>query len=50
LKPDDFASQFALAEVLVQAKQPGKAREVLKKLIKRSPNYPRADALLRSVK
>ena len=50
LKPDDLPLQFALAEALVQSKQPAKAREVLKKLLKCAPNYPGADALLKSIK
>ena len=46
LKPDDLPSQFALAEALVQAKQPAKAREVLKKLLKQSPDYPGAEEVV----
>ena len=50
LKPDDLPSQLALADALVQNKQPAKARDVLKKLLKRSPDYPGADKLLKSIK
>ena len=49
LKPDDLPPQFALAETLVQAKQPAKAREVLEKLLKREPGYPGAKKLLESI-
>ena len=50
LKPDHVPSQFALAEALVLNKQPAKAREVLKKLLKSDPAYPGADTLLKSIK
>ena len=50
LKPDDSKLQLALAETLVQAKQPAKAREVLKRLLKQSPDYPGAKKLLESIK
>jgi cellulose synthase operon protein C len=49
LKPDDFASHYALAEVLVNDKQPAKARDVLKDLLKRKPDYPGAEKLLKSI-
>jgi len=50
LKPDDLKAQLALADVLVQAKQPAKAREVIEKLLKREPDYPGAKKLLESIK
>jgi len=50
LKPDDPQPQFALADALVQAKLPAKAREVVKKLLKQSPGYPGAKKLLESIK
>jgi cellulose synthase operon protein C len=50
LKPDDLPSQFALATVLIENKQPSKARETLARLLKRAPDYPGADALLKSIK
>ena len=50
LKPDDPQPQFALAKVLVEAREPAKAREVLKKLLKQTPDYPGADSLLKSIK
>jgi predicted Zn-dependent protease len=50
LKPDDSKTQLALADALVQAKQPAKAREVLKRLLKREPDHPGAKKLLESIK
>jgi cellulose synthase operon protein C len=50
LKPDDLPSRFALADALVQSKQPAKARGVLEQLLKREPGYPGATALLKSIK
>ncbi len=50
LKPDDFKLQLALAETLVQAKQPAKAREVLGRLLKQSPDYPGAKKLMESIR
>jgi hypothetical protein len=49
LKPDDLASQYALADALVQNKEPAKARDVLKGLLKRKPDYPGAKELLKTV-
>jgi predicted Zn-dependent protease len=49
LRPDDVKLQLALAETLVQAKQTGKAREVLKRLLKQSPECPGAKKLLESI-
>ena len=41
LKPDEPTLQFALAETLVEAKQPAKAREVLERLLKAIARLPR---------
>jgi predicted Zn-dependent protease len=49
LKPDDLALQYGLAEALAESKQPDKAREVLKGLLKRWPDYPGARKLLESI-
>jgi cellulose synthase operon protein C len=49
LKPDDLALQFALADAFVQNKEPGKARDVLKGLLKRKPDYPGAMELMKTI-
>ncbi len=50
LKPNDSKVQLALAETLVEAKQPAKAREVLQRLLKRSPGDHDAKKLLENIK
>jgi cellulose synthase operon protein C len=50
LKPDDPHTQIALADALIHAKQPAKAREVLKRLLQKSPGHSAAEKLLESVK
>ena len=49
-QPDDPQPRFALADALVRAKQPAKAREALEKLLKREPDYPGTKKLLESIK
>lgn len=50
LKPDDSKLPLALAKVLIDAKQPAKAREVLRGLLKKSPDDADARKLLETVK
>ncbi|MBL9123283.1 MAG: tetratricopeptide repeat protein [Planctomycetaceae bacterium] len=49
LAPDKLGWQFGLADALVQAGQPQRAREVLRKLLAADPDYPGADTLLESL-
>ncbi len=50
LKPDDPKTQLALAKALVETKRPAKAREVLRRLLKQSPDHPGARRLLESIR
>jgi tetratricopeptide (TPR) repeat protein len=50
LNPAHLQQRFALADALLQAKQPAKAKKVLEELLRRDPKYPGADALLESLK
>ncbi len=49
LEPTELDRRFALAKAHIQAKQPAKARRVLKALLERDPKYPEAGALLKSL-
>jgi cellulose synthase operon protein C len=49
LKPDDLALRYALADALVHNKEPGKARDVLKGLLKRQADYPGAKEMLKTI-
>jgi tetratricopeptide (TPR) repeat protein len=49
LAPGNLAWRLALADTLVQAKQPDRARTVLEELLKINPEYPGADVLLESL-
>jgi tetratricopeptide (TPR) repeat protein len=49
LKADDYMAHFALADVLIQSKQPAKARQALKRLVAMQPDYPGAVELLESL-
>jgi cellulose synthase operon protein C len=49
LNPGHNQQRFALADALVQARQPAKARKVLEELLRRDPKYPGADTLLESL-
>lgn len=46
LKPGEPTRRLALAETLLQAKQPAKARQVLRELLKLKPDYAEAKELL----
>ncbi len=50
LNPGHLQQRFALADALVQAHQPAKARKVLEELLRRDPKFPGADTLLESLK
>jgi len=50
LKPDDPKTQIALAKTLIDAKQPAKAREVLRRLLQQSPDHTGAKKLLESIR
>jgi cellulose synthase operon protein C len=50
LKPDDSKVQLALAKVLIDANEPARAREVLQRLLKQSPDDPGIKKLLESAK
>jgi tetratricopeptide (TPR) repeat protein len=50
LEPSHLPQRFALADACVQAKQAAKARQALDALLKWSPDYPGAAALLESLK
>jgi len=50
LNPDHLQQRFALADALLQAQQPAKAKKVLEELLHRDPQYPGADTLLESLK
>jgi tetratricopeptide (TPR) repeat protein len=49
LAPEKPQPRFALADAYFQAGQKAKAKEMLKKLLKITPNYPGADVLLESI-
>ncbi len=49
LNPAHLEQRFALADALLQAKQPEKAKKVLEELLKRDPRFPGADTLLESL-
>ena len=49
LNPRHLQQRFALADALVQAHQPAKAKKVLKELLCRDPRFPGADTLLESI-
>jgi tetratricopeptide (TPR) repeat protein len=49
LEPAKPAQRFALAHACIQAKQPAKARAVLKALLELAPDYPGAEALIESL-
>ncbi|MGA2257981.1 MAG: tetratricopeptide repeat protein, partial [Thermoguttaceae bacterium] len=49
LNPADLPQRFALADALLQAKQPAKAKKVLEELLRRDPKFPGADTLLESL-
>ena len=49
LNPANLQQRFALADALVQARQPAKAKKVLEELLRRDPKFPGADTLLESL-
>jgi tetratricopeptide (TPR) repeat protein len=49
LNPAHLPQRLALADALIQAKQPAKAKKVLQELLKRDPKFPGADTLLESL-
>ena len=49
IDPDNLAQRFDLADALLQAHRPPKAKYVLKELLRRDPKYPNAAALLESL-
>ena len=49
LNPDHLPQRFALADALLQARQPAKAKKVLQELLRRDPKFPGADTLLESL-
>ena len=49
LNPAHLQQRFALADALVQARQPAKAKKVLEELLRRDPKFPGADTLLESL-
>ena len=49
LEPTELDQRFALAEACIGAKQPEKARGVLKALLELEPDYPEAEALIESL-
>ena len=49
LNPAHLQQRLALADALVQAKQPAKAKKVLEELLRRDPKFPGADTLLESI-
>jgi tetratricopeptide (TPR) repeat protein len=49
LNPDHLQQRFALADALLQARQPAKAKKVLEELLRRDPNFPAAETLLESL-
>jgi cellulose synthase operon protein C len=49
LHPAHLQQRLALAEALIQAQQPAKAKKVLRELLHRDPKYPGADTLLESL-
>jgi len=50
LNPNNLPQRLALADALVRARQPAKARKVLEELLRRDPKFPGADTLLESLK
>jgi tetratricopeptide (TPR) repeat protein len=49
LNPAHLQQRLALADALIQARQPAKAKKVLEALLRRDPKYPGADTLLESL-
>jgi tetratricopeptide (TPR) repeat protein len=49
IDPADLAQRFDLADALLQAHKPAKAKEVLEDLLRRDPKYPNAATLLESL-
>jgi tetratricopeptide (TPR) repeat protein len=49
IDPTDPSQRFNLADALLQARQPAKAKAVLQELLRRDPKYPNAAALLESL-
>ena len=49
LDPGHLQQRLALADALVQARQPAKAKKVLQELLRRDPKFPGADTLLESL-
>jgi tetratricopeptide (TPR) repeat protein len=49
LNPGNLQQRFALADALVQAKQPAKAKKVLEELLRRDSKFPGAEPLLESL-
>ena len=49
INPAHLQQRFALANALIQAKQPAKAKKVLEELLRRDPKFPGADTLLESL-
>ena len=49
INPAHLQQRFALADALLQARQPAKAKKVLEELLRRDPKFPGADTLLESL-
>ncbi len=49
IDPANLAQRFDLADALLQAHQPAKAKDVLQEILCRDPKYPNAAALLESL-
>ncbi len=49
INPTHLQQRLALADALVQARQPAKAKTVLEELLRRDPKFPGADSLLESI-
>ena len=50
IDPAHLQQRLALADALVQARQPAKAKKVLEELLRRDPQFPGAKALLESLR